>query len=104
MLIRKTFPGPPGYESVRDGDRPETYWLLDLPQPICLNVDKYNPDVNFAQQNVRRVQLVLDPSFYKRYKDLVGKRVVATGTMFAGHTGHHHTAALLTVSGLTRAK
>jgi hypothetical protein len=103
-LIRRTFPGPPGYESVRGGDRPETYWLLDLSGPVCVDEDKVKPDFNPAHNDVRRIQLVLDSKAYKENKGLVGKRVAATGTLFSEQTGHHHTPVLLVVSTLAKAE
>jgi hypothetical protein len=103
-VIRKTFPGRPGYESIRHGDEPETYWLLDLPQPICVDEDKSEPWLNEAKQDVRLVQLVVDREAYKKYRRLVGKRVIATGTLFASITGHHHTPVLLTVKTLEPAR
>lgn len=30
-LIRHTFPGTPNYESIEDGDMPETRWILEVP-------------------------------------------------------------------------
>src|SRR5271169_3126831 len=48
-IIRKTFPGPPNYESVRRGDKPEVYWLIVLSRPICVDKDELNPDLNPAQ-------------------------------------------------------
>src|SRR5215472_6654357 len=104
-LTRKTFQGPPNYESVRKGDRPETYWFLDLSQPHCVDADAIQPDLNPAQKGIRRIQLVfLDQSSYKTYSKLLGKRVVATGTLFGEHTGHHHTPVLLTVKTLAAAE
>lgn len=103
-LVRRTFPGPPNYESIHQGGKPETYWLLDLTQAVCVDEDKAEPDLNPAQKDVRRVQLVLDDKAYKTHKDLVGKRVVATGTLFGAHTGHHHTPVLLTVNTLAKAE
>jgi len=100
-LITGTFPGPPNYESIRKGDKAETYWLLDLSTPICVDQDQKDPDLNAAQKDVRRVQLVIKPEFYKTNAALVGKQVLATGTLFAGITGHHHTPVLLTVTTLT---
>ena len=97
-LIRKTFPGPPNYESVRRGDKPETYWVLDLPRPVCVDQDQRSPDLNPAHKKVSQIQLVLPPDAYRKYKELIGKQVVATGTLFGRHTGHHHTLVLLTVS------
>ena len=104
ILVRKTFPGPPNYEDIHRGDRPETYWLLNLPQPVCVDEDKRDPDLNPAHDGIRIVQLVLTGEAYKKYKNLVGKRVVATGTLFCEHTGHHHTPVLLTVNALARAE
>ena len=103
-LARKTFPGPPNYENIHRGDRPETYWLLELSQPVCVNEDKSEPSLNPARKGIRTVQLVLTADAYKRYRRLVGKRVVATGTLFGEHTAHHHAPVLLTVKDLAQAK
>jgi|SRR5579859_1554738 len=103
-LTRKTFPGPPNYESVRNGDQPETYWLLNLVHPICVAESKTDGELNPAM-DVRSLQLVFTgPATYKKYKELLGKQVVATGTLFAAQTGHHHTPVLLTVVGLAKVK
>jgi hypothetical protein len=103
-LIRRTFPGPPGYESIREGDKPETYWLLDLSSPVCVDEDKVYPEFEPAHKQVRRIQLVLDPKAYKENKGLVGKRVAVTGTLFSEQTGHHHTPVLLVVTTLGNAE
>jgi hypothetical protein len=96
-LVRKTFPGPPNYEDIRKGDRAEVFWLLDLDSPICVNEGKSEPGLNPEAKNIRRVQLVVEAETYKRYKGLVGKKVIATGTLFEGFNGHHHTPVLLMV-------
>jgi hypothetical protein len=97
-LIRETFAGPPNYSDIRNGDKAETYWLLKLDSPICVNQDVSEPDLNPSYKDIHRVQLVLDQAAYERYKALLGKRVVATGSLFGAHTGHHHTPVLLTVT------
>jgi hypothetical protein len=105
VIVRETFPGPPNYESVKDGDQPEVHWLLNLPQPICVNEDKESPDLNPAQVGIRRIQLVfMDPKAYKSYKPLVGKTVLAKGTLYGAISGHHHTPVLLTVTSITKAE
>src|SRR5579863_8531378 len=71
-LVRKTFPGPPNYESVKKGDKPETSWFLDLPESVCVNEDKAEPDLNPKQSAVREIQLVLQPQQYAQHKSLVG--------------------------------
>ncbi len=96
-LVRKSFPGPPNYESVRAGDSAETYWLLNLRSPVCIVRDDAEPDLNPLQENVHSVQLVVQPRDYEKYKTLLARRVVATGTLFGSHTGHHHTPVLLTI-------
>jgi hypothetical protein len=104
-IVRETFPGPPDYESIRGEDRPEVYWLVVLSHPVCVDQDKTDPDLNPAQKDVRRIQLVFhDAAIYKTQKALVGKSVVAKGTLFGAHTGHHHTPVLLTVSNLKEAE
>ena len=96
-LVRKTFPGPPNYESVKKGDKPETSWFLDLPESVCVNESKTEPDLNPKQSGIHEIQLVLKPEQYQQHKGLVGRKVLATGTLFGEHTGHHHTPVLLTV-------
>jgi hypothetical protein len=103
-LIRKTFPGPPNYESVKKGDTPETYWLLNLFHPICVSKDEREPDLNPEQTGVGVIQLVVDPLLYKTHSRLIGKRVVTTGTLFGSHTGHHHAPVLLKVTSLVEAR
>jgi hypothetical protein len=46
---------------------------------------------------VRSIQLVLEPAQYEKFKALVGKPVVASGSLFGAHTEPHHTPVLLTV-------
>jgi uncharacterized protein DUF4431 len=102
-LVRKTFAGPPNYENIRRGDRPETYWLLSLSQPVCVNEDDSDRALSPAHEDIRTVQLVLTEVAYKKYKNLIGKQVVATGTLFGGITGHHHTDVLSKITSLATA-
>ena len=60
-LERKTFPGPPQYESIAAGDEPETVWLLKLDAPVCVSADPNDPSgINAAASSVGAVQLILD--------------------------------------------
>ncbi|HKR01422.1 MAG TPA: DUF4431 domain-containing protein [Pyrinomonadaceae bacterium] len=101
-LLKKTFPGPPNYESVRKGDRPETFRILHLDSPVCVtgNTD----DVNEPERNVTDVQLVLDEGQYAEIQRMTGRRihVVVSGKLFHAHTGHHRTSVLLMVSSIKR--
>jgi hypothetical protein len=94
-LTRQTFPGPPNYESIKNGDKPETYFVLDLIEPVCTNSSKVDPQLDVALSKIKSVQLVLTPRQFKRYAVLVGKRVSARGRLYAGHTIHHRSPVLL---------
>src|SRR5689334_25182997 len=72
-LVRKTFPGPPNYESVKKGDKPETNWFLELSAGLCLNEDPTQPDLNPKHSGVHEIQLILEPKQYQQYEDMVGR-------------------------------
>jgi len=67
-LVCKTFPGPPNYESVKKGDKPETSWFLDLTEKVCINEDKAEPDLNPKESGIHEIQLVLRPEQYQQNK------------------------------------
>ncbi len=92
-LIRQTFPGPPNYESVANGDKPETNWYIELTAPMCVDADPQNRQG--AVSDVGQVELVVTPEQYRRHRDLVGRSVRASGILFQAFTGHHHTPVLL---------
>lgn len=94
-MRRHTFPGPPNYESIRNGDMVETGYYLHLDRPVC-TVGK--DEINVPLSGVRFVQLVLDSAGYARLRPLLGRRVALRGTLFAEHTGHHHAPLLLVVA------
>jgi hypothetical protein len=70
---------------------------------VCVTEDSAEPDLNPKQGAVREIQLVLPPEQYVQHKQLVGKKVIATGTLFGEHTAHHHTPVLLTIHTLEEA-
>lgn len=103
-IIRKTFPGPPNYESIENGDEPETFWILRLKKPVCLK-GKPDDELNSeAEKNIKDFHMVLDNEMYARYKHLVSKDVIAEGTLFHAHTAHHRTKVLMTVISIKSAK
>jgi hypothetical protein len=99
-ISRKTFPGPPNYESIRRGDEAETYWILHLASPVCTTASTDND----AESGVRDIQLILAPKQYVLYrKFVIGRaRVEVTGKLLHAITGHHHTQVLLEVKGMSR--
>lgn len=99
-IIRRTFPGRPNYESVRHGDEPETYWILRMKRAICVNT---SADWE-RERHVSDLQLVFmkGVSQYKLYRRMLGRRVVVSGTLYHGNTGHHHTKVLVTVKAIKK--
>jgi hypothetical protein len=103
-LERKDYPGPPNYESIEHGDARETTWLLRLDRAAC-TLDGASPS-DPARLGITLLQLVfMDADHeYPQYRSLMGKRIVARGTLFGAQTGHHHTDVLLTVSEIKASK
>ena len=86
ILQREVFPGPPNYENINSGDRPETVWFVDI------------DDARYVSETgEQRIQLILPEN---QYNYLLNQTVVATGTLFDAHTVHHHTPVLLFVTKL----
>ena len=100
-LRRATYAGPPNYESIRRGDKPETIWVLRLSLPICVVA---TDDINVREGDQKEVQLILAAEQFKKYRKLIGQKVLGTGTLFHAHTGHHHKLLLLTLSEMRRTR
>jgi hypothetical protein len=98
-ISKKTFPGPPNYESIRRGDKPETYWILHLPRSVCTTAGADSD----AESGVTDLQLILTQKQYALYKKFVGRkvRVTVTGRLMHAHTGHHHTPVLMEVTDIS---
>ncbi|MGK5089283.1 DUF4431 domain-containing protein [Bdellovibrionota bacterium FG-2] len=91
-----TFPGPPNYESLKRGDRPEAEYVLFLDEPISVLPLKEDKEYfHDPALNQRKIELV----FFSEHsvKVIEGRKVRVTGTFFSAHTGHHHTDVLLEV-------
>lgn len=93
QLVSRTFPGPPNYANISDGDRPDTFWLLRLPKATCVAFAAQENGVRLSRTRI--IQLVLRPEQYVTYKGLMGKEVRITGRPFAQISGYHHAAILL---------
>lgn len=53
------YPGPPNYENIKDGDLPETCWILHLPVSVCVE-GSIKDDLNSeTEKDVKEVQLVI---------------------------------------------
>ncbi|HEX2640592.1 MAG TPA: DUF4431 domain-containing protein [Pyrinomonadaceae bacterium] len=100
VVYRKEFPGPPNYQSIREGDDRMRYWILRLNKETCVEGDDFD---NTRIQNVRDIQLVFaDDSFYKKYRALVKRRsrFRVAGTLFHQQSGYHVTKILISVKDL----
>ena len=93
VLEQLTFPGPPNYQSISNGDRPQTGYYLRLPNSIC-TIE--SPDYE-AKTGVKLVQLVLDSLGFATLRPQVGKSVTLVGTLFPAQRPSHHAPILLTV-------
>jgi len=91
-VVRETHPGPPHFEDVSKGDRPETIWVLRLDTPICMRA---GDELNVPENEIKEIQLVLTSEQYEQYRHFVGSRVKATGSLYHSNTGHHHKSLLL---------
>ena len=71
IVRRVVFPGPPNYESIKDGDKPEPYWVLFLSEAICVDEDPAS-EINRAETKVTKLQLNVDSS--ERYRRFLEKK------------------------------
>lgn len=99
-MKRVVFPGPPNYESVKEGDEPEIYWVLSLDAAICVNGDSKS-DFNTSESKIKSLQLLIGK--YNKYRYLLGQKVKVKGMLTHSFTGHHHTLVMLGVRDIKKA-
>jgi hypothetical protein len=76
-------------------DRPETAYILQLSTPACLAGKEEEDQVS----DTRRLHLAPDnDAVEKRFRALLGKRVVVQGRPFGAHTAHHHAPIVMIVT------
>jgi len=100
VITRQTFPGPPNYESIKNGDEPETYWILKLEKPVCVSENPKDELNDETVKDVKNIHLVFHGDEYTRCRHLVSKKVVASGTLFHAQTAHHRTKVLMDVGSM----
>jgi len=98
-LLRKTFPGPPGFESVAAGDQAQTGFYLRLLKPVCMRDGAKESD-NGPKTDVELIQLLLDKASYARLGKKVGTTITVKGTLSAPWNGNHHGDLLMEVDPL----
>lgn len=94
IIKRTVFPGPPNYESVELGDKPETYWVLNTKDPITCA----KGSADWGSKN--KFQLVLSDDLYKKYENSLNNSVSVTGKLMYSMTGHHHTPLMINVQSI----
>lgn len=96
-LLQITYAGPPNYESIEQGDEPETYWVLQPDSKIRCAQDSY------AFDDYSKMQLVVNETAYRDYRSLVAHHVMVEGRLMYAITGHHHTSLLIQVTKISAA-
>jgi hypothetical protein len=94
-LHRKTYPGPPNFESVKHGDAAETGFYLALARPICTSAGKDAEESGVA--GVKQVQLILSQAQYDQLRPQLGRVIELRGALHEADNGHHHAPVLLAV-------
>lgn len=101
-IVKRTYAGPPNFQSVQRGDMPETIYVLQLNKPACVHPAQTDQE-NEAAETVGEAQLVvMESGQSKTASRLMGRRVWVTGKFFSAHSGHHHTPVLLEVTNVRR--
>ncbi|MEY4615041.1 MAG: hypothetical protein RJB66_1 [Pseudomonadota bacterium] len=104
ILDLQTFPGPPNYESIKEGDAIERHFYLKLDSPVDIVPKKeghstvVNPE---PEKNIKVMMLAIsadDKLLWKRVRKFgKGGHVRVNGTLFHRWTGHHHSRVILNV-------
>ncbi|MCU7804982.1 MAG: HNH endonuclease [Candidatus Thiodiazotropha sp. (ex Lucinoma borealis)] len=74
FVWREAFPGPPNYDSIKS-DQVETYWMLVLPEPICLYANSFETEETIKIDNIKKIQLCVDSEFYNSNREIVRTNV-----------------------------
>src|SRR5882762_2778545 len=94
-LIQRTLPGPPNYQSIKRGDRPQVVDLLILDAPICTVPDYKDSPNTDAFQGQDTIQVRRAESTWREVRRLSGKRVVVKGTLAEWALGPDRTPVVI---------
>jgi len=103
VLDLQTFPGPPNYESIGEGDDIERHFYLKLDNAVDVTSKGEHPAVSNLEEErgVAILQLAIDGEndvLWARFRKAgKGAHVRIRGTLFHRFTGHHHSRVLLSV-------
>ena len=94
-LIQRTLPGPPNYESIARGDRPQVVDLLILDTPICTIADYKDCPNSDAFHGQDTIQVRRAEATWRDVRRLTGQRVTVTGTLAEWALGPDRTPVLI---------
>lgn len=100
-ILTLTFPGPPNYSNIEEGDKKEIGSYLVLDKPVDVKVAPgIRSNINHPENNIKIIQLsVGNDTDWKKLRD--GNRVQISGDLFHAIWGHHHTLVLLHTKKIT---
>ena len=64
--------------------------MLVLPEPISIFSNCFETEETIKIENIKKLQLCVEPKFYESNVDIVRTNVELTGKIFMSITGHHH--------------
>jgi hypothetical protein len=94
-LVQRTLPGPPNYQSVARGDRPQLVDFLILDAPICTVADYKDSPNTDAFQGQDTIQVRRAAATWSAVRRLTGSRVVVTGTLSEWALGPDRTPVVI---------
>jgi hypothetical protein len=94
-LIQRTLPGPPNYQSIAHGDRPQAVDLLILDAPLCTIADYKDSPNTDAFQGQDTIQVRRGASTWRDVRRLTGHRVAVTGTLSEWALGPDRTPVVI---------
>jgi hypothetical protein len=97
LVIESKF-GPPNYGEQPKTDQKVKIPVLMLPYRASMFPTAHGDNTN-PVYSIRQIQLAFGDKTAS-YKNLIGKDVVVTGTLFKAHTGHHYTEVVLTIGSI----
>ncbi|RZI80467.1 MAG: DUF4431 domain-containing protein [Rubrivivax sp.] len=97
-LSRKTYAGPPNFESIRRGDAREVTPVLLVKPALCIWMPGEGEDARGKAHHVKVIQL-LDAEQLLPPEPSQGRHRF-TGRLMLAETGHHHEAVLMEVEAI----
>ena len=92
-IILKQFYGPPNYGETPEIDKIESYYVLQLNEPITFTH-------GYITETVKEIQLIITDN--KNIELNIDWNYIVTGNAFFAETGHHHTPIIIIVNMIIR--